>query len=506
MSKAKRRTITRADEAMVRERVARALGGDDHEVKLTFADGYCHLMRFRGILSDDAEKALAKVGITWAVDGWGIEDAPPIVAVAEIRHTLACKSAGRAGGESCECPGFPVRAGDEGPGVVDGEVQHTIACSVAGDDDGCDCADVPIADSAPPSSDRPARFAPVASTPVDREQAIRDALIERLTCSPLPTMDDLLNLLNGSGGRPMATSQEITDALASIGAVRDGDRWRLSDGPPHGWEWREGNDDALYLVPPGWTNLRADYIASLAPSGEAWRVCERDMDGRELAIGDGETAHECKAAALLARRRAGLFAPPVAAPRMADIPADDLDSIVPGGAQGVVVARARREAAAASPVQGPAVTLRGILDVVMGERTPFDGDALDGLCARFFDELDAAWDARMAGKSPVATTEPTDRHRDPVQTAASAMLQRDTIDPAWGALEARAVRAEQERDDARARVHDLERVILVRNNEVDHVTNCRDSARANAASWKARAEDAEGTVIAMRALLAKAAP
>lgn len=183
---------------------------------------------------------------------------------------------------------------------------------------------------------------------VDRAQAIRDALIERLSGSPLPSMSNLLNLLNGSDGRVFATSDEIKAALVSIGAEPDGNRWRLSDGPPPGWAWNVGA-----LV----TSLKSSPV---------------DCSSRVIAtVGREDDEPGRRAAALMACRRAGLFAMVEQAPTAPDL-GTKVDAI---------------HDAAGAPPTGAALVLR---QLAMRLRPGEDVHVVDRLCGAFVAELRAS--------------------------------------------------------------------------------------------------------------------
>lgn len=153
--------------------------------------------------------------------------------------------------------------------------------------------------------DAPAK--PDAAPPVDRAQAIRDALLVRLPSATdvsrgVPLVDLLLCVLGScSWPDPKPAMPEVRAALASIGAVAEGDRWRLSDGPPPGWEWRDGTirKGSRILARAGMDVCAASIIVD----GDSiqWRAEIGTAFHASTSIAEAE------AAALMACRRAGLF-------------------------------------------------------------------------------------------------------------------------------------------------------------------------------------------------------
>lgn len=210
------------------------------------------------------------------------------------------------------------------------EIQHTIACDNTGGEL-CDCADYP---PPPPVAADGRAVVSVVPSEDDRAQRIRDALIEGLSRGPHETAH-LRGALSAMALGPITTT-ELRAHLASIGAVEQDGRWRLSDGPPPGWGWRSGGGgDYTLLYPVECERGSIGWIAAAYPNG-AWRAMRGDD---VIARGDATPTDlpSAQSAALLAARRAGLFAPPVtpapakSAPTLLDLLAPSDDSLIAKG-------------------------------------------------------------------------------------------------------------------------------------------------------------------------------
>ena len=307
-----RRPITRADEGEVRRRVEQCGGASDRLRLIDQRGGIVLAVDRPGerwfIPADQGEAArLATVGIFPGPDGWVIEVAPPV----DARRKLPAPwrwfedvGSMKLAKSQADVDDVDWIAGAyeraflvyDGTKLVCEDKATSLADARERAEDECWARGLFGVSNAPP----------VASTPVDRTQAIRDALIDALAEGWSDETDLRAALLNRDIGSIM--SETLWRALASIGAVKDGHRWRLSDGPPPGWEWRRQGDLAWYLAPVGHPNPRAGYIGYVPPGERAWHAFGPGIDGCELAQGEGASGDECKAAALHACRRAGLFA------------------------------------------------------------------------------------------------------------------------------------------------------------------------------------------------------
>ena len=382
-----RRPITRADEGEVRRRVA--------------PRGYT-------VAVDNGEDGHVWIAGFWGdgPDGWEIEDARPVA----VRRKLPAPWAWW----SCDAPRFAhlSQTGKLDDCVAQAWPNEAIIYHKGyrkGIDSRFDAASLEAArERAEDECWARGLFGVSDAPPVDREQAIRDALIERLTCSPLPTDVGLLNLLNGGGGRPMATSQEITDALVSIGAVRDGGSWRLSDGPPPGWEWRQHTSGTWYLARVGVANYVAASIAGVDPL--SWEATDAGMFGKVYAKGGCADVAEGQAAALLACRKAGLFAP--SEPAIADPPQWSEATIggvkIPRNAPADPAARmlARLFALARGEDE------HGTIAPSPGETAAQRAAQIGRLCDAFVAELRAPRREDQRGGSAVLVDYLTEHHRD----------------------------------------------------------------------------------------------
>ena len=140
--------------------------------------------------------------------------------------------------------------------------------------------------------------------PVDRAQAIRDALIAALSDGWRDEQDLRRAVINSPGWDGPAPAN-IGAALASIGAVYSVHSWRLSDGLPPGWEWFRIHAYREVLTQGEGKGLIA--AVNYSPARDiAWEDGYTDQcTARTVAsVADG------KAAAIAYARRAGLFAPP----------------------------------------------------------------------------------------------------------------------------------------------------------------------------------------------------
>lgn len=147
----------------------------------------------------------------------------------------------------------------------------------------------------------------IAAPPPDRPAAIRLALLAILQRGPVVGRSYVLAALDAEGVHD-ASEAEARRAAAEVGAEVDGARWSLPPIPP-GYSWHV-HRGAVYLAPTDSTRPITDAVASVDGAGSHWYTYAPGIDGKVIDEDDGEDAPACRAAALAAARRAGLFARP----------------------------------------------------------------------------------------------------------------------------------------------------------------------------------------------------
>lgn len=437
-----RRAITRADEDEVRRRVAtiesRRLPVDVLESGRFVIDGW------QGIDPPSAaHRTLATVGIFPGASGWEIETRRALPEPWAWRpYEMGSEFLARRNSFSdvvavAKPNGAEVWKSEEDTGETTKIPAASLAEARERAEDECWSRGLfGVVEDAPPAK-------PVAAPPVDMAQAIRDALLASLADGNRASMPALLSDAVTATGDESLTSADVLAGLGAIGAVTACSAWRLSDGPPPGWEW--ATDGRYWLRPIGSTDTR-DSIA-LVGRDCSWKLRAGDTAN---AVSFASSIGVAQAAALLACRRAGLFAPPVTA-EPTDTHRDPAHEATVADLEAQIAGLVARLATVTSNEATVAALRAEIVALTRREFAAREGARGLGVqCRAAEDARDMYWRRAEAAEGKLAPTE--------------KILARVT----------------GERDEARLNVVD---------------------ARAHCAKWRHRAERAEAMVAAMRALL-----